>query len=110
MAVLEARYTRYRMSSDLAQAREFRIDTSFLSMINDRPPLEMAAVLTETALKQFSSLSVDSIFAHDPNVKSLGSQWNRLCHDTEEIAVVEDLGSKLLAVAKVQYSWRRPFS
>lgn len=103
MAVLEARYTRYRMSSDLAQAREFRIDTSFLSLINDRPSTEVATLLTKTALKDFSSLSVDSILAHDPNIQLLGSQWDRLCHDAEEIAAVEDLASKLLAVAKVEF-------
>ena len=101
LAVLETRYARYRAGSDIARGREFNVDTGFLSLINDQSAVAIARQLSEDALRGFRQISLDSVIMNDDNIRSLGSQWDRLCYDVQEVAAVGDLIGRVRAMAKV---------
>ena len=100
LRILESRYTRYRVS-DLAQGREFSIETGFLSLLNGHSAPGVATQLTEAALNDFSSLCINSVLTYDNKLQSLGARWDRLCHDAQDLATVECFTEKLSELSNV---------
>ena len=74
LAILETQYTRYRVSSDMAQGREFHINTGFLSLIDDQLAMAIAQQLSENALRGFRQISLNSVIMNNDNIRLLGSQ------------------------------------
>ncbi|KAJ5047001.1 hypothetical protein NUH16_003504 [Penicillium rubens] len=101
LTVLKSRYQRYRMSPDMVQGRVFSVETGFVDLLIGHSATAVALQLSRKALARFHHICLDSIRTHDQHLQLLGSEWNELCHDAEEVAAVGDLGGKLEDVAKV---------
>ena len=101
LKILDVRYKRYQMASDMAQGRDFDVGTTFLDSILDDTARSMATQLSLNVLRQFRCLSLESLLTHDQNIQLLGAQWSDLCHSAEEIASAGVLQEKVMAVAKV---------
>lgn len=101
LTVLKSRYQRYRMSPDMVQGRVFSVETGFVDLLIGHSATAVALQLSRKALARFHHICLDSIRTHDQHLQLLGSEWNELCHDAEEVAAVGDLGEKLEDVAKV---------
>ena len=101
LAALKVRYARYRMSPAMAQGREFPVDTNFLSLIRGQSTTVLARQLSEDTLNEFYHISLHSLFTNDEHLQRLGAKWDRLCHDVEEAASVEEIKDMLDSLSQV---------
>lgn len=95
LTALEVRYDRYRTSPALARGEEFPVDTDFLLSVSEQTAKAVAMQLSKDALSEFHQLSAHSVLAKDNALRRLGARWDRLCHETEEVAAVQGLSSQL---------------
>jgi hypothetical protein len=110
LKILKARYTRYKMGLGLIEGRYFDIETGFLDLLMNESPRSVAIELSQNVLKLFRHLSLESILTHDSNLRLLGIQWNQMCLDAKEIAIADVQQDKMVAVAKVIFSFQHSFS
>ncbi|KAJ5642667.1 hypothetical protein N7490_006667 [Penicillium lividum] len=110
LTALKSRYQRYRMSPDMVQGRVFSVKTSFLDLLIDHSATAVALRLSRNVLARFHHICLDGIRTHDQHLQLLGTEWNELCHDAEEVAAVGDLGRKLEEVAKELFHLRNFYS
>jgi hypothetical protein len=95
LSVLEVRYNRYRASRALARGDEFPVDTDFLLLASEHTVKAIAMQLSEDALREFHQLSTQSVLAKDDTLRRLGTIWDSLCRETEEVAAIQALSSQL---------------
>ncbi|KAI9040185.1 uncharacterized protein KD926_008508 [Aspergillus affinis] len=110
LTALEVRYRRYLASPTLAQGDEFPINTEFLIQISESSPDTVALQLSAVALREFHQLSLHSVQAKTGALPRLGIRWDRLCRETEEAAVVPELGGALQSLVLDLYNLRNFFA
>lgn len=101
LAALQVRYARYRISPAMAQGQEFPVDTAFLSLIRGQSVTALAWQLSENTLREFYYVSLSSLFTNDEHLRRLGTEWDRLCQDAEEVAAVSEMNEVLGLLSQV---------
>ena len=101
LAALKVRYARYRTSPAMVQGREFPIDTDFLSLVRGQSATVLAQQLSEDTLNEFYHINHHSLFTNDEQLQRMGVKWDRLCHDVEEVAAVEEIQVMLDSLSQV---------
>ena len=103
LAALKVRYARYRTSPAMTQGREFPVETDFLSLVRGRPTTVLSRQLSEDILNRFYHISLHSLLTNDEHLQQLGAKWDRLCHDTEEVAAVGAVKDSLDSLCQVWF-------
>jgi len=102
LAVLAVRYhIFYADDIDTASVGIFPTDTRSFESLVERPPWELAELITISDLTSFRHLSLQSMMDNDENYRYVGRGWNEWSLAVQEGALVgQNFAKKALEVAK----------
>ena len=97
----------YADDIDTASVGIFPTDTRSFESLVERPPWELAELITISDLTSFRHLSLQSMMDNDENYRYVGRGWNEWSLAVQEGALVgQNFAKKALEVAKA--GWREP--
>jgi hypothetical protein len=102
LKVLEARYTRYKIGSDIARGRVFDVRTDFLTAVSEQSAATIAWKMTQEVMREFDNLNINGLLFHDDHLRHLALKWDQMNHDAEEVAAAGGLDGKLRDIARVR--------
>lgn len=85
----------------MTRGQEFPVDMDFFSLARRQSAKALARQLTKDTLSEFHHISLNSILTNDEHLRHLGTWWDRLCHDVEELAAVGETEEMLKSLSQV---------